>query len=205
MDLSVTAEGMVKALKHKGLNAFERDDKLFNLNIVGIRAKDPVTNKFNCLMTVFWKYEGRWNLMQFQATTLAGLSALKKPINPKGCAILKPGRYSGVYKLDMHGGKYEALCQRLGNVTVFRDDDKDREYDMIAGSEQTGMFGINIHRASANKELEDIGPYSAGCQVIQDPIEFDMLICLCKKAAEIWGNKFTYTLIEENDYISANA
>jgi hypothetical protein len=140
-----------------------------------------------------------------QCTTLAGLSALEKPINPKGCAILKPGRYSGVYKLDMHRKSYLALCQRNGEVTVFRDDDRDREYDMVEGSEQTGMFGINIHRAHSKKELEKIGPHSAGCQVIQDPVEFDLFVCLCKKAKEIWGNSFTYTLIKESDYRNANA
>jgi hypothetical protein len=120
-------------------------------------------------------------------------------MNSKGCAILKEGQYKGVYEIDLHNGKYEAICQRLGPVTVYRDDDKDTEYDMLEGTEQTGMFGINLHRASAYKELDDVDKNSAGCQVIQDPNEYEVHMGIASMAAEIWGNKFTYTLINEND------
>ena len=82
------------------------------------------------------------------------------------------------------------------------DDDKDQDYDMIDVSEQTGMFGINLHRASAYKELEEIGKNSAGCQVIQDPNEFEVHMGIVDKAAEVWGNKFTYTLINEKDLLT---
>lgn len=61
------------------------------------------------------------------------------------------------------------------------------------------MFGINIHRAHQDYELETVDKYSAGCQVIQDPNEFDVFMGVVKKSAEIFGNKFTYTLINEND------
>jgi hypothetical protein len=37
-------------------------------------------------------------------------------MNSKGCAILKEGQYKGVYEIDLHNGKYEAICQRLGPV-----------------------------------------------------------------------------------------
>ena len=62
---------------------------------------------------------------------------------------------------------------------------------------QTGMFGINIHRASAYRELENVGANSAGCQVFQDPSEFDIFIDICKKSKEFWGDKFSYTLLEQ--------
>ena len=62
------------------------------------------------------------------------------------------------------------------------------------------MFGINLHRASAYKELEDVDKNSAGCQVIQDPNEFEIHMNVVSKAAEIWGNEFTYTLINESNY-----
>jgi hypothetical protein len=61
------------------------------------------------------------------------------------------------------------------------------------------MFGINLHRASAYKELDDVDKNSAGCQVIQDPNEYEVHMGIASMAAEIWGNKFTYTLINEND------
>lgn len=70
----------------------------------------------------------------------------------KGMASLKPGAWY-VHHLDLHRGKYLALCQRLGSVTVVRDG-VDHDY------EDTGYFGINIHRGSVNSTS------SIGCQTI---------------------------------------
>jgi len=191
---------LVKAMIRKGYTIFENDKKNFNLNIVGVRSKRPEVNKFNDTIIVFWKYEGLWNKIQMQITTLPGLHWLEKPINPKGCAILKPGQYRGCWKIDKHRGKYDALCQRLGNVTVYRDEDLDRNYDMIEGvSEETGIFGINIHRASAKNELDTVDKYSAGCQVVQDPQDYALFMFLCHMSVPVYGNKFSYTLLKEDD------
>ena len=190
---------LIKALNKLGHDVFSGDSKPYNLNIVGIRSSSPTTNLFNDLICVFWKYEGHWNIYKMQATTLPGLHWLENPMNPKGCAILKEGQYKGVYKIDKHQGKYDALCQKLAEVTVYRDDDKDTEYDLVEGTESKGFFGINIHQASAIKELESVGRNSAGCQVVQDPHEYDVHMSIVKKSAEIWGNKFSYTLINEGN------
>ena len=192
---------IIDAMQRLGHSVYQHDDTPYNLNIVGIRAAKPIVNKFNCLMTVFWKYEGNWNIYKMQMTSLPGLHWLENPMNTKGCAILKEGQYKSVYKVDKHNSKYDALCQRLGDVTVYRDGDRDREYDLIKGTEMTGKFGINLHRAHPDYELETINKYSAGCQVIQDPDEFDVHMEVVKKAAEVWGNKFTYTLINEKDLL----
>ena len=201
--IDVNVLNVIQAVEGRGFDVFKNDTKPYNLNIVGIRAAQPTTNKFNDLMCVFWKYEGQWNIYKMQCTTLPGLYWLENPMNSKGCAILKEGQYKGAYEIDLHNGKYEAICQRLGPVTVYRDDDKDTEYDMLEGTEQTGMFGINLHRASAYKELDDVDKNSAGCQVIQDPNEYEVHMGIASMAAEIWGNKFTYTLINENDLYNA--
>ena len=197
----VTTKALIEAVEKLGHTVFKGDTKPYNLNVVGIRAIKPATNRFNDLMCVFWKYEGQWNIYKMQCTTLPGLHWLENPMNPKGCAILKEGQYKSTYSVDKHNGKYLALCQRLAPVTVYRDDDKDREYDMIASTEQRGMFGINIHRASAYKELERVNKNSAGCQVIQDPNEYEIHMDIVKKAAEVWGNSFTYTLINQKNLL----
>ena len=192
-------ETLIKAMIKKGYEVFESDSKPFNLNIVGVRDSSPKTNFFNDSLSVFWKYEGQWNMLTFQATTLAGLKYLKTPMNPKGCAILVPNQYKGVWKLDGHGKtKYTALCQRNGEVEVYRDADKDNEYDMIEGNTEKGYFGINIHRASKG-ERETVDGYSAGCQVIQNSDEFDVFIEICKKSEKYWGNSFSYTLLNQSD------
>ena len=192
---------IIAAMQRLGHSVYQHDKTPYNLNIVGIRAAKPIVNKFNCLMTVFWKYEGNWNIYKMQMTSLPGLHWLENPMNTKGCAILKEGQYKSVYKVDKHNSKYDALCQRLGDVTVYRDGDRDREYDLIKGTEMTGKFGINLHRAHPNYELETVNKYSAGCQVIQDPDEFEIHMEIAKKAAEVWGNSFTYTLINEKDLL----
>ncbi|MCP4437365.1 MAG: hypothetical protein GY810_00160 [Aureispira sp.] len=186
----------IKDLMSKnGYSVFETDSKPFNLNIVGVRSSKPTTNLFNDYICIFWKYEGRWNYLEFQATTLPGLKYLEKPMNPKGCAILVPNQYKGVWKLGTHH-TYTALTQRGGEVEVYRDENEDKDYDMISDSIISGYFGINIHKASEG-ERETVDGYSAGCQVFQNSDEFDVFISLCKKAEKYWGNSFTYTLLNE--------
>ena len=61
------------------------------------------------------------------------------------------------------------------------------------------MFGINIHRSNEFWTRATVDNYSAGCQVFNDPKEFISFMSLVKKAADIYGNCFTYTLITEED------
>ena len=197
----VTTQEIISALQRLGHSVYKNDTKPYNLNIVGIRSTKPIVNEFNCLMAVFWQYEGQWNMYKMQMTSLPGIYWLANPSNPRGCAILKEGQYKSVYKVDKHNSKYDAICQRLGDVTVYRDDDRDREYDLVKGTEMTGMFGINLHRAHPDYEIETVDKYSAGCQVIQDPDEFEVHMEIAKKAAEVWGNSFTYTLINEKNLL----
>jgi len=45
-----------------------------------------------------------------------------------------------------------------------------------------------------------VGKWSAGCQVLQDPDHFKFLLTLCDRASVKYGNKFSYTLLEEADF-----
>lgn len=69
----------------------------------------------------------------------------------KGMADLKPGLYLS-HRLGLHRGKYMALIQTGGPVTVIRDGTPDYE--------DTGWFGINIHKGGYNTTS------SLGCQTI---------------------------------------
>ncbi len=72
-------------------------------------------------------------------------------------------------------------------VTVYRDNDKDMDWDMDDKSVDTGLFGINIHRAHSKVEVMDVNKFSAGCQVIQDPHEFHVFMSIVLEAAEKYG------------------
>jgi len=152
-------------------------------------------------MTISYKVDGEWKFYCWSNTTDPGKYWIDNPSNSDGCAILVPDQYRGVYKIDSHGGRYTALCQRNGKVKVYRDDNEDDIYDYDIDSAQSGYFGINIHRSSAYKTGTYIDKYSAGCQVFADPDDFDDFMVICNKAKDVWGNKFTYTLIESKDIV----
>jgi len=194
---SISYERIKETLKAKGYVFFEGDD--YDLNIVGIRSSDHDANRFNDLVCVAFKAGGLEYVFAFAATTDPGLYYRKNPCNVKGTAIMKPGQYRGLWSLGKHQGRYDALVQS-GVVTVYRDADQDDKLDMAMDA--SGFFGINLHRARENGTSLRVDKWSAGCQVIACSTDFDLLMALCRKGAEKWGNSFTYTLINETELVS---
>lgn len=176
---------------------FRSDSKNYNLNIVGIRNDMSEPNKFDDELWVFWKYEAIWKLKKYKITTDPGLTYLLDPLTKDGTAILKEGQYLSTYRLGKHQGKYEALVQSKP-VTVIRDFNRDNKLDFASGKEQTGMFGINIHKSSSTGESILVNKWSAGCQVFARINEYNEFIDLCKKSIGEWSNEFTYTLINKS-------
>ena len=76
-------------------------------------------------------------------------------------------------------------------------------YDLLEENVHEGVFGINIHRATRHKGKKSyqVDKWSAGCQVIASNDDWHEFLGICKKAADIWGNSFTYTLIESEDIV----
>lgn len=187
--------------KKKGYAYFTNGN--YNLNIIGVRSNqnNKVTNKFDDCLVVIYNTNNGLKRQVYTITTEPGLKFMKAPINCKGTAILAPGQYRGAYKIDKHRGKYDALCQRNKPVKVYRDNNRDMVYDYKPESTDTGMFGINIHRSTEFWTNTNVNGHSAGCQVFADPKEFVSFMTIVKKAAEIWGNHFTYTLVNEDDLV----
>lgn len=175
----------------------------YNVNIIGVRSNQSgkVTNAYDDLLIVDYNTETGHKRQIYTITTEPGLKLMKAPSNSKGTAILVPGQYRGVYAVDLHNGKYKAVCQRLGAVKVYRDGNKDTTYDYNPGSIDTGWFGINIHRSNETWTRNTIDGYSAGCQVFNDPKEFAAFMRIIEKSKTIYGNKFTYTLVNEEDLV----
>lgn len=134
-------------------------------------------------------------------TTEPGIYYQKKVLNPKGCAMIKPGQYENCYQLGTHiKSDHKALIQTGGKITVWRDNDRDGIAENL-GMEDTGYFGCNIHGAQRIGKTAKIGAYSAGCQVFESWKEKEEFINICEQYRELTGNKFTYTLIEEKSLI----
>lgn len=190
------------AVLAKGHKWFEdAANKGYDVNIVGIRNSSTgkvVTNVFDDTITISYKDEnGVWQFHEWKNTTEPGKKGVQQYHNKNGVARLVPGQYRSVWSVDKHQGKYEALCQRLGNVTVYRDANKDLVFDET--KTETGMFGINIHKAGQDSTW--VENWSEGCQVFKRVKDFDVFMKICKKASKIHGNNFSYTLIESKDIV----
>jgi hypothetical protein len=197
--MSFTRQQIEDAVKSKGYAWFD-SDKDFDVNIVGIRNSatgDRLTNKFDDWMTVSFKVKGVWQYHIWQCTTDPGVThTVQKLLNSKGVARVVPGQYRGSHQIGLHQGKYSALVQRTP-ILVYRDANQDYKYD--TGKMEEGMFGINIHRSSATGTSAIVDGWSAGCQVFANINDYSKFMTIMNKSREMFGNKFTYTLIESKD------
>ena len=202
--MKYTREQIQQTVEDKGYKYFHDNlNKGYDVNIIGVRnskTKGRVTNAFDDVLTISYKIDGEWQYHEFNCTTDPGSHWVENLLNEKGVAILKPNQYRGSHKLDFHQGRYLALRQK-SDVTVYRDNDRDNNYDLNESKTDTGVFGINIHRAtgrSGGKSIR-VDKWSAGCQVIADNDDWNTFLGICQSAREIHGNSFSYTLIESND------
>jgi hypothetical protein len=184
---------MKAIMRHKGFKVFSRP---FELNIVGLRSKSTIPNRFDDEIHVFYKVSTlNWHYHVFKATTDPGTFWLRQPMQPQGTAILAEGQNIDAYQLDLHRGKYLALVQRKA-VTVIRDYNRDAVLDFKNGTKTKGLYGINIHRANQTGTTKSVDKNSAGCQVFENADDFALFIKLCQKHKSLYGNHFSYSLID---------
>lgn len=195
--MSYTKDQIEKAVKSKGYTWFDSASD-YDVNIVGVRNSSTgkkVTNAFDDFMTISFTVGGVWQSYTWPCTTDPGVKGIMEA-SSNGVARLVPNQYRKSHHVGLHKGQYEALTQ-VGNLTVYRDTNKDMIFDET--KTQTGIFGINIHHAGANSTLVD--DWSEGCTVFAKIADFNDFMVICKKAVDIHGNLFTYTLIESKDII----
>ena len=198
-----TREQIEETMASKGYKYFTGGD--YDVNIIGVRnseKKNRVTNAFDDCITLSYKIEGEWQFHCYKCTTDPGTHWVENLLNPDGVAILKPGQYRGSHKIGLHQGKYEALRQAKP-LSVYRDDNTDGVYDCLEEDIEKGIFGINIHRATARigGKSTRVDKWSAGCQVIASNEDFAVFMKILRQARDVWGNSFTYTLIESKDIV----
>jgi len=162
----------------------------FEPNLLGVRNNYIATNTWDDMLIMTYKTNDEVKVVIFKNfTTDPGFYFLKtKLLNPKGCAFLKEGNYPNMFIVGLHQGKYEALRQNK-NVTVYRDADKDNDLEMH--TEDTGMFGINLHHGYGSKVIFN---NSAGCQVLKDISDLNTVLTICKIKENLYGKGIDYTL-----------
>jgi hypothetical protein len=161
------------------------------LNLIGFRRISGEFNTWKDYLGAFW-FEGTQPYFKlFPGTTVPGRYYLiDKFLNPKGCAVMLPGQYVDSYQLGKHKGK-EAFVQR-SKIRYFRDNNKNSIIDN-AGGVFDDIIGLNIH--TTHGVFPFVNKYSAGCQVYQDPQQFEWVLELAREHADRYGNKFNYTLM----------
>lgn len=196
--MGFTREQVETAVRAKGYVWFEdASNKGYDVNIVGVRNSatgQSVTNVFDDWLTISYKESGEWKFHIWPATTDPGKKGVREYHNAAGVARLVEGQYRSSHIIRLHQGKYEALGQNKP-VKVYRDANRDMTYD--ENKIQEGVFGINIHKAGADSTY--VENWSEGCQVFKKSADFEAFMSICRKAKDIHGNSFTYTLIESID------
>ena len=183
---------ILKRVEREGHAIFRTGE--YNLNIIGVRNPQGRVNKFDDRLHVVYKdHRKNWVELCFPCTTDPGLYWLKNPGRAAGTAILKAGQYRSAYMIGLHRSRYTALVQRKP-VTVYRDRNRDAVLDMDPSTEQQGIYGINIHHAGHDSHRVD--KWSAGCTVIGNLGDWEIFMAVIRRAADVWGERFTYTLID---------
>jgi hypothetical protein len=167
-------------------------------NIFGIRfEEDQQKDVWNDTLGIWTQHE----VYTWQGTTDPGKKATEESI--KGCAHLILGYHSNIWQAGIHAkgkpSEHVALLQTGNKVIVGRDKvNKDYEVDFF----DEGYFGINFHRASKIKDVEFIGPYSAGCQVTRNIKDFEFAINLLFNTEAFKKDKkykFSYMLFDKKE------
>lgn len=172
----------------------------YRLNIVGYRSRFIGSNRFDDEIHVFYSNEkGKWVYHMFKATTDPGQYWLDNPMHPQGTAFLKKGQYKDTYSIGLHRGVYNALIQTKP-VTVIRNYERRGLFKWFeSGFQDTGQFGINIHRARKQGTTKTIDNFSAGCLVFANAIDFDRFLKISEEHQKRYGNSFTVTLVDFRD------
>ena len=192
-----SVDDLKERLRDNGYTIYSSLVKDYNINIVGVRYWDSRVNYFDDRLHVFWDspsylsgsvtHHWFWPI-----TTLPGTPYLRTLLNPKGTAIVVPGQYKEAYALGEFRG-YTALRQ-VAPISVYRDMNRNSSIDFDPKSIEKGNFGIHIHKAGFFSQY--VNTNSAGCQVFQKSTDYDTFISICEAARNLWGNSFTYTLID---------
>jgi hypothetical protein len=153
-------------------------------------------------LTSYRNEVGKEILKVYPITTDPGVYWLNNPSTRLGTAVLKPNQWIDCWELGFHQSKsdHRALVQR-GNVTVYRDSNKDNLYQLNENVTETGLFGINIHGAGKTTPSRQIGKWSAGCQVFPNWQHKEEVIDICELFKIRQNTRFTYTLINERDLV----
>jgi len=163
----------------------------YPFHLIGIRSREDKPNVFD---DRFYVVKNNDQLFQTTCTTNPGVYYLKNIIKGKeGTAVLKSDvQFVDCWEIGNHKGVHPALIQ-VKPVTVLRDWNRNDKSEEI-GEEDTGLHGINIHRANPETTSTIIDKWSAGCIVIPNPVMMDFILDKCRESGRKY---FTTTVLKQ--------
>lgn len=173
----------------------------YNVNVFGFRNPKLTVDEFNDIIGIAYQDAfGRGVCLIYEGTTKAGLYYLKNKLgNSKGTFILQEGYFKSCWKSGMHSGKYPALVQKGAPFTGYRDDDSDGQLD-LDGQIYNDVTGLNFHTTSFINNIDKVGAYSAGCQVIKDDKDFLSCKAVIDRSIDTYGDSISYALFNMKDF-----
>jgi hypothetical protein len=192
----ITYDKLKEILTRKKYNFFTGD---MNLNMIGIRSSNRKVDNWDDFFCIAYTENDKKMLwVNDMFTTDPGIYYMtQKLLNPAGCGILAEGQYPGMWTFGKHGvNKYDAFVQ-VGECKAYRDRNRDNIMDFDPKSIQKGYFGCNQHHGYDSTRVNN---NSAMCQVHKFKKDLAYSLSLAKKSSNLYGNKFTYTLLNESDF-----
>lgn len=215
-------------LRIKGYKIFTRP---LELNIVGVRNNLNDPNKFNDELHVFFRSysmegyawtdnEMQWNHYRFAICTDPACYTYYQQKNRFWDGLLEQGQYINGFKRahQVDGKDGEVLLQKPRfPIRVFYEctegvmssvDLRNPNYysPVPSGRIINTYYNICFEPPVDHDGKKWINEFGSGCQVFEHREEFELFMRLCTWHQHVYGNNFTYTLIDFKDpVLSANA
>jgi hypothetical protein len=144
------------------------------INVFGIRNSILAPDKFDDILGI--AIPGG-KVIAVSGTTDPGRSWLTTDDgNADGCFILMDGFFANCWHRGLHHGIYKGLVQfGSGIFKGYRDNNKDGKLD-LTGKIWDNVVGLNFHTTRWDKQVQRVGDFSAGCQVVEVAKEYDKMI-----------------------------
>jgi len=149
------------------------------------------------------------------------LTGRRRP-HPRGTAVALPGQHRGCWRVGpdaLHGrssGRPYPAFEQVAGIHYMRDNDGDNILDtptsgycrdekdfaefhrMIESTFVTGddVLKLNWHGTRGVSPTK-IGPWSAGCPVWLFDDDFDQALSFCTDAAEVYGSRVSWCLLDQ--------
>lgn len=161
------------------------------LNLITLRRTAGTLDAFDDMFCVVHTTPGGERVLwAARCTADPGRPSREHPRRRDGTAVMAVGQLVDGFKAGLHHGEYRCLVPAVP-VPVLRYTSVDDPTGEPSTSNST-----QIHRASAVRESSVVGPWSEGCVVIANPMDYAYLMKLVDAQEAAGLPRFTHSVME---------